>query len=399
MASVVGELVIGPLAPFAEGFVAQLTNRGYSIQAIRSHRGLLAHLSRWLAEHGLGVRGLTPEVAEKFLRMRREAGFVTKVSDRGLQPLVSYLRELGELSEPSTSRSPSEQLIEQFQRYQLEERGLAPDVVTNYARVARLFLGTRSELIPVSLAELSAAEVSAFVLDQCSKRSVADAHNVISGLRALLRFLYVEGWTQRDLASAVPKFPRRRRDLPRALDAEHVVRLLASCDRATPVGIRDYAILTVLTRLGVRAGEVARLELRDVDWHTGEVLIRGKGPRLDRLPLAWDVGEAMADYLRRSRPRCSNPRLFIRSCAPFTGLSRQAVGGIVRGAAARAGLPPLGPHRLRHTVATGLLRLGAGLPEIAQLLRHKSLQTTTIYAKVDQTALSTLALAWPGAEA
>ncbi len=395
----VGRPMMGPLAPFAEGFVAELTNRGYSIQAIRSHRALLAHLSQWLAECGLGVRELTPEVAEKFLRTRRDAGYVTKVSDRGLQPLVSYLRELGELSEPSVISSPSEELVELFQRYQLQERGLAPDVVTNYARVARLVVGTRVDPIRVSLAELSAADVSAFVLDQCGKRSVADAHNVISGLRALLRFLYVEGWTQRDLAQAVPKLARRRRDLPRALEAEHVVRLLASCDRATPVGVRDYAILTVLTRLGVRAGEVARLELRDVDWHAGEILIRGKGPRLDRLPLPWDVGEALANYPRRSRPHCSDPRLFIRSCAPLTGLSRQAIGGIVRAAAVRAGLPPLGPHRLRHTVATGLLRRGAGLPEIAQLLRHKSLQTTAIYAKVDQTALSTLVLAWPGAEA
>lgn len=398
MASVVSEPIIGPLAPFAEGFIAQLANLSYSTQAVKSHRGLLVHLSQWLAERRLGVRELTPEVSATFLQMRRDAGFVTKVSDRGLQPLVSYLRELGELCEPSVIGSPSAELVDRFRRYQLEERGLAPDVVSNYARMAHLFLGTRSDPVPVSLAELSAADVSSFVLEQCGKRSVADAHNVISGLRAFLRFLYVEAWTQRDLASAVPNLPRRRRDLPRALEAEHVARLLTSCDRAMPVGIRDFAILTVLTRLGVRAGEVARLELRDVDWHAGEVLIRGKGPRLDRLPLPWDVGDAMADYLRRSRPRCSNPRFFIRSCAPFTGLSRQAVGGIVRGAAIRAGIAPLGPHRLRHTVATALLRHGAGLPEIAQLLRHKSLQTTAIYAKIDQTALSRLALAWPGAE-
>jgi site-specific recombinase XerD len=387
------------LAPFEEGFVAQLSNRCYSVQAIGSHRSLLAHLNQWLGEDGLGVRELTPEVAEKFLRTRRGAGYVRKVSDRGLQPLVSYLRELGELPEPSAISSPSQELVELFQRYQLEERGLAPDVVRNYARVARLFVGTRGDPIRVSLADLCAADVSAFVLEQSEKRSMADAHNVISGLRALLRFLYVEGWTQQDLASAVPKLPRRRQDLPRALESEHVVQLLASCDRTTPVGIRDFAILTVLTRLGVRAGEVARLELRDVDWRAGEVVIHGKGPRLDRLPLPWDVGEALAGYLRRSRPRCSHPRLFIRSCAPLTGLSRQAIGGIVRGAAARAGLPPFGPHRLRHTVATGLLRRGAALPEIAQLLRHKSLQTTTIYAKVDRTALSALALAWPGAAA
>src|SRR5712692_3944730 len=246
----VGRPMMGPLAPFAEGFVAELTNRGYSIQAIRSHRALLAHLSQWLAECGLGVRELTPEVAEKFLGTRRDAGFVTKVSDRGLQPLVSYLRELGELCEPSVISSPSEELVDRFRRYQLEERGLAPDVVSNYTRVARMFLGTCSEFISVSLTELSAADVSAFVLDQCGKRSVADAHNVISGLRALLRFLYVEGRTRQDLASAAPKLARRRRGLPRALETEHVVRLVASCDRATPVGLRDFAILTVLTRLG-----------------------------------------------------------------------------------------------------------------------------------------------------
>ena len=396
---VVSRPIMGPLAPFAEGFVAELTNRGYSVQAIRSHRGLLAHLSQWLAESQLGVRELTPEVAEKFLRARREDGYVRKVSERGLQPLVGYLRELGELSETSVVRSPKDELVELFRRYQLEERGLAREVVTNYARVARLLVATRDEPIQASLAGLSAADVSAFVLDECAKRGTADAHNVISALRAFLRFLYVEGWTRRDLTSAVLKLARRRRELPRALEAEHVVRLLAGCDRTTPAGTRDFAILTVLTRLGVRAGEVARLELRDVDWHTGEVLIRGKGPRLDRLPLPWDVGEALAIYLRQSRPRCSHPRLFIRSCAPLTGLSRQAIGGIVRAAAVRAGLPPFGPHRLRHTVATGLLRRGAALPEIAQLLRHKSLHTTAIYAKVDQAALSTLALAWPGVEA
>ncbi len=342
---------------------------------------------------------LRPRLPRSFFERDAKMAYVRKVSERGLRPLVGYLRELGELSETSVVRSPKDELVELFRRYQLEERGLAREVVTNYARVARLLVATRDEPIQASLAGLSAADVSAFVLDECAKRGTADAHNVISALRAFLRFLYVEGWTRRDLTSAVLKLARRRRELPRALEAEHVVRLLAGCDRTTPVGIRDFAVLTVLTRLGVRAGEVARLELRDVDWHAGEVLIRGKGPRLDRLPLPWDVGEALAIYLRQSRPRCSHPRLFIRSCAPLTGLSRQAIGGIVRAAAVRAGLPPFGPHRLRHTVATGLLRRGAALPEIAQLLRHKSLHTTAIYAKVDQAALSTLALAWPGVEA
>jgi integrase/recombinase XerD len=399
MALFVSRPMTGPLAPFAEGFFAQLTDRGYSVPGVSSHRGLVAHLSRWLAESGFEVRELTPRVTGKFLRARREAGYVTKLSDRGLSPLLSYLGELGELSEPSVITTPVEDLVALFRRYQLEQRGLGSESITNYERVVRLFLATRSEPISASLAVLCAADVSTFVLDQCAKRSLASAKNVVYGLRALLKFLHVEGWTQWNLASAVPKLARRREDLPRALADGQVAKLLGSCDRATSVGIRDFAILTVLVRLGVRAGEVAGLELRDIDWRAGDLVIHGKGPRVDRLPLPCDVGEAVADYLRLSRPRCSQPRLFIRSCAPLTGISRQAVGGIVRAASVRADLQPLGPHRLRHTVATGLLRQGASLPEIAQLLRHKSIQTTVIYAKVDQRSLATLAVAWPGAEA
>ncbi len=172
---------------------------------------------------------------------------------------------------------------------------------------------------------------------------------------------------------------------------------MRGCDRTTPVGVRDFAILTVLARLGLRADEVARLELHDIDWRAGEVVIRGKGRRLDKLPLPMDVGEAVVEYLRLGRPRCNDGHLFIRSWAPRTGLSRQAVGGLVRAACVRAGLPPHGPHRLRHTVATGLLREGAPLAEIAQLLRHQSVGTTVIYAKVDRRALVGLAQAWPGA--
>jgi len=165
------------------------------------------------------------------------------------------------------------------------------------------------------------------------------------------------------------------------------------------MGIRDFAILTVLARLGLRAGELTRLQLNDLDWRAGEVLIRGKGFRLERLPLPCDVGEAITDYLRRSRPPCSQPQLFIRTQAPLVGLSRQGVSGVVRAAAVRAGVPPLGPHALRHTVATGLLREGASLREIAQLLRHKSVRSTSIYATVDWLSLSTLALPWAGGEA
>lgn len=390
--------LVGPLASFAEGFTAHLVSQGYTDSGISGQRGLLAHLDRWMVRVGLGLPELTPLAIDRFLQARREAGYVTKLSGHGIKPLLGYLEDLGALSIPNGVSTPIGELVDLFRRYELEERGLGRETASNYERIARLFLSTRTEPLRVSLAELSAADISAFILEQTAHRSVVAAQTLVQGLRALLKFLHVAGWTRRGLASAVPTVARRRQDHPRALDDEHVQRLLDSCDRNTPVGIRDFAILTVLARLGVRAGEIARMELEDIDWPSGELLVRGKGPRSERLPLPHDVGEAIVDYLRRARPVGSCRRLFIRSCAPLTGLTRQAIGGLVRAASVRAGITAHGPHRLRHSVATGLLRRGAALPEIAQLLRHKSIQTTVIYAKVDHTALSALVQVWPGGD-
>ena len=267
----------------------------------------------------------------------------------------------------------------------------------NYERAARVFLSERTEPIRDDLARVTGAEVIAFVVQECATRGSGSANNVVFGLRAFLHFLYLNGWIQHELSAAVPTVARRDRGLPRAIDAERVGSILASCNRDTPVGIRDFAILTVLARLGVRAQEVAHLALSDIDWRTGEVLVRGKGSRLERLPLPVDVGEAVADYVRRGRPRCACPHLFVQACAPLTGLSRRAILAIVRRACVRAGVPSVGPHRFRHTVATKLLQQGASLPEIGQLLRHRSLRATAIYAKVDMASLAGLALAWPGA--
>jgi len=387
----------GPLAPFEDGFLAQLGRLGYVSGGIVGQRALLAHLDRWMSDAGLTLTDLTPEVAEKFLHARAEAGYVSKLTEHGLTPLLEYLEELGQYTRRVLPTTPVEEVVSRFHRHLLEERGLGDATAGNYERVARQFLSTRPESLQASLAELAAGEVSTFILEQSGRLSVPGVQNVVQGLRALLKFLYLAGLTDRALALAVPAVARRRQELLRALPVEHLELLLRSCDRNTPVGIRDFAILTALARLGLRAAEVARLELDDIDWRAGEVRIRGKGPRVDKLPLPTDVGEAVVDYLRRARPNCSQRRLFIRSCAPRQGLSRQAIGGLVRAASVRAGLLPHGPHRLRHTVATGLLRHGAPLAEIAQLLRHQSVETTVIYAKVDGQALSSLAQVWPGA--
>src|SRR6266700_1867561 len=275
----------GPLAQFAEGFAARLEELGYSESTTRSHLGLLAHLSHWLATEALDVASLTPRAADRFLQARREDGYLTKRSIRGLRPLLRYLDALGELSVAWTAATTvAEQVLDSFRRYLLTERGLGTGTVGLYEGIARSFLSERKEPIRDDLARLAGADVSAFVVEQCAIRSSASAKNVVFGLRALLQFLYVDGWIQNELSAAVPAVARRDRGLPRAMEAEQVDRILASCDRDTPVGIRDFAILIVLARLGLRAQELARLALRDIDWRAGEVLVHGKGVRLEQLP-------------------------------------------------------------------------------------------------------------------
>jgi len=386
----------GPLALFEADFTARLVSLGYTPVGIVGQRALIAHLDRWLNGAGLTLAHLTPAVVERFLKARAEAGYATKLTEHGLAPLLEYLEQLGQYTRPILPVAPADEIVFRFHQHLLEERGLGCATAGNYERVARQFLSARPEPLEAGLAELTAGQVTAFVLEQSGRLSVPGMQNVVQGLRALLEFLYLAGVTNRALSSAVPTVARRRQELPRALPEEQLALLLEGCDRTTPVGIRDFAILTVLARMGLRANEVAHLDLDDVDWRAGEIRIRGKGPRIDKLPLPGDVGEAVVDYLRRARPECAQRRLFIRSCAPLRGLSRQAIGGLVRAASVRAGLVPHGPHRLRHTVATMLLRRGASLAEIAQLLRHQSVQTTVIYAKVDREALSRLAQTWPG---
>lgn len=389
--------LVGPLAPFKDGFVAFLVARGYVSSGLAGQRALFGHLDRWLGDAGLQLAELTPSVLDEFLQTRRAEGYSTKLTGRGLAPLLDYLEHLQLYTPPVSPATALDDVLEQFHRHLAHERGLGEGTARGYLCVARRFLGTCSLPLEAGLGELAASDVTGFVLARSPELSAAGMQTVVSGMKALLRFLYTAGLTDRKLASAVPTVARRREDLPRSLSSEHVERLLQGCDRTTPVGIRDFAILTLLARLGLRAGEVAVLRLDDVDWAAGELQVRGKGPRKDRLPLPADVGDALVAYLRDGRPDCVDRRVFIRSCAPRQGLSRQAIGGLVRAASVRAGLTPHGPHRLRHTVATELLREGASLSEIAQLLRHHSVSVTALYAKVDHRALSELVQPWPGA--
>jgi site-specific recombinase XerD len=391
-------VVSGPLAPYAAGFESWLRSRAYSPSAAADRLCQFDQVSRWLEREGLGVGELTSEQAERFVAARRAAGRVTWVSPQSVVMLLGYLRELGvaPVPAPALAQGPLEELLADYRRYLLMERGLSDHTVLDaYGPAARLFLASREDPDGLGLERLCAADVSSFLARECPKRSVPGARDLVCALRSLLRYLHLAGLIEAPLVWAVPSVADLRdRTLPRGLEPGAVKKLLASCNRRTLAGRRNYAILLLLARLGLRAGEVAGLQLDDVDWRRGELLVRGKGGRQDMLPLPVDVGEALVSYLRR-RPRCECRALFLRVTAPRRELNRSTIGWVVRAACDRAGLPRAGAHRLRHTAATEMLRAGASLPEIGQVLRHHEQKTTAIYAKVDRQALRALARPWP----
>jgi integrase/recombinase XerD len=394
--------VSGPLAPYGAGYVSWLEARGFSPGALGGRVWQLDHLSRWLEREGLVGAELTLGRVEEFLVARRAAGYVTWVSALSMRMPLLYLREVGvvPMSPSVVAVGSLEELLGDYRRYLACERGLVADTIAGYVRVARLFLEQREQPEGLGLERLTAADVSVFLARECPKRTVSGARDLVSRLRSVLRYLHVVGLIAAPLQWAVPAVADLRdRKLPRGLDRAVVAKLLASCDRRRTVGRRDYAILLSMVRLGLRAGDVAALQLDDLDWRRGEIVIRGKGARVDRLPLPVDVGQALAGYLRR-RPASGESRaMFLKVLAPAGPLDSLAVQAVVRDACWRAGVSRVGAHRLRHTAATEMLRAGASLPEIAQVLRHRQLQTTAIYAKVDRTALRALALPWPGGAA
>jgi integrase len=247
------------------------------------------------------------------------------------------------------------------------------------------------------LADVAAAQVTEAVLERSAAVSVSTTQNYVASLRAFLRFCFLEGLVDSDLSEAALAITgRRRSSLPRGIAKQEAEALLSSCDRRTAIGRRDYALILTLLRLGLRRGEVAGLSLDDIDWRAGELIVVGKGGRRDRLPLPTDVGEAIAGYLQRGRPRIDRREIFLRARAPFEPIAAGTVASTVRRACRRAGVAEVGAHRLRHTVACEMVAAQVPLPQIAQVLRHQSLQSTAIYARVDLEALRGLAQPWPG---
>jgi len=390
-------VALGPLVPYAPGFGRWLRSRGYSFLSARARLLQFGQISCWLEQHGLSQHELTETVLEEFLAGRRAAGHVVLVTARSTALPLEYLREIGVVPAAVLVDGPVERLLGEYRDYLTRERGPAPKSIGSYVRVAQLFLAGEVRSGELTLERLTTADVTAFLARECPKRSVGGARDVVLSLRPLFRYLHVAGHTAVPLQWAVPPVRHRRhRALAHGIGADALEALLDGCDRSSTVGRRDYAILLLLARLGLRAGEVTAIRLADIDWRAGELLVRGKGNRHERLPLPVDLGEAIVSYLG-SRPEDVGEVLFVRVIAPRGPLSVARISLMVHERRERSGIPPVGAHRLRHSAATGMLAAGASLEEIAQVLRHSTTATTAIYARVDRDRLRTVARPWPGA--
>jgi site-specific recombinase XerD len=315
----------------------------------------------------------------------------------GICRLLAFLAERDLLAEQPSVVSPLEHLVGDFEDWMIRERGLSAATVLRYANTARRFLTEQALHDGVlDVAALRGADVNAFLLRECARVSAGSAKGRVAELRALLRFLYVGELITLPLGGAVPPVGGwRLATIPRLVPPQDVERVIASCDTRTFEGARDRAIMLLVARLGLRSIEVARLELDDVDWRAGELTVRGKARRLDRLPLPHDVGQALSSYLSRRGAAAGSRMVFLTCRAPLAPIRPDLVGDVVERACTRAEVTPFGPHRMRHALAGQLLRRGVGLVAISQVLRHQDLATTAVYAKVDLAVLRQVARPWP----
>lgn len=389
----------GRMAPYIEGFQASLLEQGYTPGTVRGVLKMAGRLGRWMDSEQIVAGDLDRATITAFLATCRARGTRRVPGVRSFDPLLEYLRGQGVVAEPAAPSTPVERLLAEYRIWLVADRGLAAPTVLRYENLAGRFLRERRIEDEAGFVEnLTGAHVTAFLLKESARVSVGAAKGRVAELRSLLRFLYLKGLTASTLASAVPPVPGwRDTSVPAGIAAGDVQRLLDGCDRTTPVGSRDFAILMLVARLGLRSVEVARLELGDIDWRAGQIVVRGKARRADQLPLPCDVGQALAGYLSTARPATQLRQVFLACKAPRRAIRPDLVSDVTRRACDRSGLPRVGAHRLRHTLATEMLRRGATLVEVSQVLRHRDLATTATYAKVDLGTLRHVARAWPGA--
>jgi len=392
----------GPLVPHLDAFAAVLSGQGYSRSTTKVKIRAISKLSQWLQKRHLVVEDLNESCINKFIRYRKKRNRLRSGDQLALKQFITFLREEGILSAfvPEIKASEIQRIENSFAQYLQQERGLSQVTLDNYLPTIRRFLTERFRKRKIIFEKLCTQDISKFVLRYAHTMSPGRAQTMVNALRSFFRFLHQRGEIAIDLAAAVPTVAKWQfSEIPKFLQPEQVKCLLESCDRSTSTGKRNYAILLLMSRLGLRAGEIVHMELDDILWETGELIVKGKSSRDEKLPLPHDVGQAIATYLRDIRPHCSSRRLFIRMVAPLRGFSSSVnVCTIVRDSLARAGINTdfKGAHLFRHTLATNMLRGGANISEIGKILRHQNPNATEIYAKVDFASLRTIAQPWPG---
>jgi len=392
----------GPLGLHIDAYEALLQEQGYSRVSTYVHLHIVADFSRWLKRRRLDADDLDEHTVKRYLQSRRR--FVDRYRGASFAPykFLGMLRDQEIVNSKALSAAVDacESAVAHFKQYLSQERGLSVSTQCDYTRFAHQFLRERFGRGPLRFSALSATDVTGFIRRHAHKYSGSSAQHIVGSLRAFLRYLRYRGEITTDLAASVPTVANwSYSTLPKYLQPGQVQQVLDHCDRRTAVGLRNYAILLLLARLGLRACEVVAMALDDIDWEAGHLMVCGKGGQRAQLPLPAEVGRAIAVYLRKARPRCASRRLFIREHAPRVGFANSAaISTLVQRALADAGVdsPHTGAYVFRHSLATEILRQGASLGEIGQLLRHAHPDTTQIYAKVDVCALRPLALRWPG---
>lgn len=389
---------VGPLAEYADGYRELLAGLGFTPNGVVRKLWELGRLSDWMIGNELGPEDLTSARFDEFSALCK-AGAERPVGYRTLAPLLGYLRDRGAVPEEMVGATPVDELVGRFRSWMVTERALAERTIGRYVATAHRFLTARAERLGggCGAEELTGGEVFEFLLAETERVAVGSAKGRVAELRCLLRFLFLEGCTETALAVSIPPVAGwRDTALPATLSRAQVEAIVAAHDRSTVTGRRNFAVVLLLARLGLRAAEVGGLQFEDLDWRAGRLVVRGKARRDDPLPLPADVGEAIAAYLRDGRPVTPCRAVFITRFAPLKALAPQSVSKIVYDASRRAGIdPPVCSHRLRHALATDMLAAGVALPDIGQVLRHRDLATTAVYAKVDHGSLRTLAVDWP----
>ncbi len=397
----------GPISEHLGSFVDLLIDQQFVAAVVCVKAMHAAAFDRWLAQHDVDPVELSEVHIERFLRRRRRHRGPIRPETRrrqeyDVQHVLGFLRSRGVCAQAMASSTPAEDLVAAFARHLRGLQGLASPTIERYTIVAQQFLEHRFRAGEIDMRAVMASDIIEFIRCQVAHLRPPGLKCVVTAMRSFLRYGQYRGDVPGELVAAVPAVATWATTpaLPRAISPEHAQRAIDSCDLGTAIGLRDRAILLVLARLGLRANEVIALQLGDCDWDRGHLRVRSKGGRECLLPMPDDVGSAIAAYLQRGRPVSNDRHVFLCSTAPICGFMHgsDAIGSIVKYALARAGVdaPHRGSHQFRHALAVRMLRGGASFAEIGEVLRHRSPQTTSIYARVDIDALRPLALPWPG---